>query len=56
MAEKLDKHDWYLMLLSLYYQTCEGEMEHIPDEELFHELLEVINDSRPCLGVDQYLS
>ena len=53
---KLDKQDWYLMLLSLYYQASDAGTEQVPDEELLHELLEVINENRPCMGVDQYLS
>ena len=54
--KKLDKQDWHLMLLSLYYQASDGETEQAPDEELLHELLEVINERQPYMGVDQYLS
>lgn len=53
---KPDKQDWHLMLLSLYYQASNGETGYVPDQELLHELLEVINEIRPCMGVDQYLS
>ena len=51
-----EKQDWSMMLLSLYFQASDGETEHMPNEQLLQELLEVINDSQPCLGVDQYLS
>ena len=44
------------MLLSLYFQASDGEMEQAPDEELLQELLEVINEDRPYMGVDPYLS
>lgn len=48
--------DWYRMLLSHYLQTSDGGSEQLPDEELLHELLEAVNERRPDLSVDQYLS
>ena len=44
------------MLLALYFQASDGETEQLPDQESLHELLDVINENRPCMGVDQYLS
>lgn len=51
-----ETRDWYLMLLSLYCQTSDGGSEQMPDEELLHELLEAVNEKRPDLSVDRYLS
>ena len=52
----MDKQDWYLTLFSLYYNLTEGGLEISPDDDQLEELLEAINDARPCLGTDQYLS
>ena len=52
----MDTQDWYIKLLSLYFNQTDGELEISPDDDLLEELLEAINDVRPSLGTDQYLS
>lgn len=48
--------DWKLMLLSLYFQTSDDGNELVIDEDLLEELLEAVNENRPGLATDQYLS
>lgn len=52
----LNNQELYMMLLSMYFNTADGETEGLHNAELLEELIEVVNESAPGLSPDQYLS
>ena len=51
-----NRHELYLLLMSMYFNMYDGEYEFLPDLELLEELIEVVNEASPGLSPDQYLS